>query len=339
MLNSMKMNCFYLLLLAQTSVAATSVQYYQAQIPQTSRSCEAEAQAMATRFSAATKASVRGSCVEVYQTHTSNGNRTVYSIEVSYPAEKAFNPASSVYGVGYSDWDTTGKFLGLYLDYDSCVADLPRRAEEYRQHTRLIPVAAFCERSANLSRADYILQVDGFGQPKQTLNVLAPDLLPFPTDAALANEVKNVLPRFGAQLVAEQGSRLFYYSEKPIHLRGSAAAYFDNPDHCRAQIQEAQKIFTDQDAAPANVHCVVTPHTHSETTLAVVYASIDLRDSFKGTERYPSFEECLLNRDRALNRAARTHSWVVGGICQREIFHEDSYVLEIYQKDPIESRP
>lgn len=310
--------------------AAVPGQTYRAEIPQTNQSCEAEAQAMAARFLAATKVDfARGDCVEVYQTHTPNGKRTVYSIEVSYPGDLALDPASSVYGVDDMLWDMTGKFSGLYSDYDRCVADLALRTEEYRQHTGLMPVAAFCERSS--TTANYVMQVDGFGMPRQRLYVFAPDRLEVPTDATVINGVKALISRMGAQLVAEQGARLFYYSEKSIHLRGSSVAYFDDPKYCQAQLSEAQKIFTGQGSVPAIVHCVAATDipVPAAVELAVIYSGVDAPASFDGREIYPSFEECRLDHDRVLAREAREHSLVVGGLCRPS--EDGHYVMAIYQ--------
>lgn len=288
---------------------------------------------MAARFLAATKADfAQGDCVEIYQTHTSNGKRTVYSIEVSYPGELAFDPASSVYGVGDLSWDMTGKFSGLYLDYDSCVADLVLRTAEYRQHTGLMPVAAFCERSSMTT--DYVMQVDGFGEPRKTLYVFAPDRIAVATDAAVVSDVKAMISRMGAQLVAEQGARLFYYSEESIHLRGASAADFDNLKYCQEQLGEAQKIFTNHDSAPASVHCVATTDIliPFAVELAVIYSGVDSPTSFDGREIYASFEECRLDHDGALAREAREHPFVVGGLCRPS--EDGHYVLAVYQIAP-----
>jgi hypothetical protein len=312
---------------------------YEIRIPQTAQTCEVEAANLATRISQVLSVTATGVCHGTVDMPADGGTQKLYSLLVTYSSDKLL-PLGYTALLGGSDNDTDptpSNLIGAYPTWAACLADMPAQKANFETNTGLVAVAVTCE-PGNFAdeQVSYVLQIDGFGKPAQTLYTHTVKFEGTP-DAALLQQLNDIIVGLGAKIVQTNATAIFYYAPNSIQLEQESLALFDDEASCTAQTSEAQLIFKSLGADDVVIRCLPSSTGDNKPViywLEVVHVggAIANGDFGYNSVKYYSFAECMADRDFVVKKNVDAGMPVVGGICHQDDSNQ-TFVLELYSSD------
>ncbi len=322
------------ILISFTATAAQNIYVYQALIPATQRSCVAEAEALAQRFSDITGAMVEAAqCVSAVNFPADETTYPMYSLAIRYRAESAIYPYSA--SIGKPDLFYSPK-VPFYNSFKACLDDIDTQVQFFQEHTGLASVAATCEEN-RAYEPTYTLRIDGFdksrsAKPKKSLFHFAPQFRAHVSNERF-NAIGNLLNIQGAVIARQEQGNYAYYSVASARIHSDRLAGMPTQE-CLAQVEHANRMFVKGGARNALVWCLPQSDDNNEySDLHVIHdASSSLSSDFgSSVPRSYSFQECLSYRELALSDARNEH--VLGGICRPSALDTSgTYEVELFRK-------
>ena len=310
-------------LIMAPSVWAKSQFNYFVKIQATQASCPEEATHLGLRFAQATHLTVvQSKCVDE--------SDSVYSLSLDYLADSAASPYSAILNsamAGVSDND--------YPTLASCVADIPAQSEAFAKYTKLIAVSTSC---ALESEGRYVIRVDGFGEPAESLQSFRIALSGTPTPAYLNDSVSLITKLGGSVVLRGQDGRISFYSVEALSLnRAVLGDFFADIHQCRSQLDAARAIGTAAGAKTIVADCLPSRSgIAGAVSLEVVYDSpaILASDFGQNAPSYSSFQACMADRARALLAITEKQGApVLGGICVSNNDSPDQFILQSFSAE------
>jgi len=298
---------------------------YWARIPQTSLSCQEEANQLAARFTAATGFAVSEKICRGVVDATYDGVKTpLYSLLISYQAPNQPYMYKAMFGFMDFQREPTST-EGAYATYNDCAADLSAQSANYERETSLKAMAAYCMPSD--MGTSYLLEVEGFGSPTHRLYVMNSAF-----DGTLTREIHNALDSFiaglNAHVVAHADTHYFYYRDTSLELRQNMFGSFSNPAECAAQLDAISSLYTKAGSKQKIVACLQYGNDMALNGLA----DGEMLFSFHVNAVYYSFDECMQDRARAI-QANTSYREPYGAVCTQD-YHRNGgpqYVMDLYQ--------
>jgi hypothetical protein len=319
--------------LAATSQAAQSYSY-QIRIPDRGQSCEAEASNLAQKFAHLAQVQVTGSsCLSSTTVVEDSGSYILHSVLVNYDAARPLRPYSAYIGRG-DMFQNPGNIVGLYSDLGSCLGEIKAESDIFTRATGLEVLAATCEPGTLGLGGDYVLHIDGVGQPAQRLYAFSPSY-PGQALSPFSAELKDLLTQSGSTLAKLVDTDLLYYAKASLNLKLDYAGSFSDESQCQSQLADARQIYLNAHDSWVKTKCS-SEEIGQDTgvflhTLNVLHMGdmMVISDFGENSIHYLTFDECRKDRERVLNSLTAHGQNIYGGIC-RTSMGGDQYVLEVY---------
>jgi hypothetical protein len=327
---------FAFLISALPALGANSYRY-RVHMPKSDLSCEKEAQLLGDRFKAATGLAVtEQKCVGTVTLNADGKAYTLYTLSITYTGDAPVYPYTAYFGES-ATYDTPSNLVGTYSLFSDCLADLPGQLKQFEAQTGLIAVSAGCEPGQMDIESNYVLKIEGFGDPKNRLFVLDPKRNVQATPE-WNDKLASIIPLKGGTIVKRNKEMVYYYASSVLPAREVSLAFFNKKEECLAQLDQAQKIFKNVGADVVYADCLAPARVDGPSPgarLEVIHDSYvmvggdsGLRDS---AIDYYSFAECMADRDAVLADLLAKHSRVLGGICHPKDL-TNIYILEGFEQ-------
>lgn len=306
---------------------------YWVRVPATRFTCQEEASFLARRFTEATHIPVKTSvCRGVVRAKFDGVSVNLYSLLLNFDLKDKVDLYRASIG-GYSDAFQADTKLGGYSKYEECLDQIPTQTDLFARNTGLSVAAVYCEPLNYLGTNQYILNIEGFGQPKARLFLFNLNSNPFNDgfDADLQNEVLGFLKSFGAEIVRTIGGVSYYYIKDSIDFNQFTFATFKNDKECAEQIEVATSILNVLGSSRSIVRCVTQSGPRGFALYSLSGGGRVFINENRSFTNYYSFTECMEDRARVLSHSANEEA-LAGAICKEDSMTSGIYKMIVYSR-------
>lgn len=300
---------------------------YWVRVPATQVSCQVEAELLAKRFSTLTHLPVKtASCRAVVDAHFDGNLVRLYSLALTYEAtEPASLYRASVGGV--TDPSSADSAVAGFSQYAECLAHVSKQANFFEVNTGLLPFVAYCEPARNLGSIQYVINIEGFGEPKLRLFSFNLEATVFQKDfdPSLNQSAIRFLRSFGAEIIHTEGDVSYYYGKPGIFFNQMKFGHFARQEDCVVQEDTVRSILKSSGVTREMTQCVFQESSKGFLLYSLSGGNrLFLMENRVGTNYY-SLTECLEDRSRILSKYV-ANAPEAGAICR-----EDSIISGVYQ--------
>jgi hypothetical protein len=304
---------------------------YRVVVPAGTASCADHAQALATRFGAASGAqSVSGSCESRSAIDPNDAKSPeIDTIIVSYQDYQMDTPTRTIF--------STDAFLGThyagdgaFTSYTECLAQLAPQDKLFTQQTGLQVVDSYCQAPTETD-SGYLLTIESFGVAKAYLSVYAVGQQEMGGASQLISAAKNAIAKAGGVVAWSNDVFVFYYTTNDASIETRDLGDFANDTDCESQTGDAVKIYTAGGLTGASAFC-------ANNVLTLVAAGADgVYDDFGyNSDKYSTFSDCMNDKTRVLANLTSTGASPLGVLCEDNIEDDNmdgSYVMHIFYQN------
>ncbi len=307
---------------------------YRVKVPSTEVSCEARAQAMTQVFAKTLGVqSAVGTCQARQERVHQSLSYSVDVVVVNYLSEYEKIPSRTVFG--------EPRFLqppsqdqGLFSNYANCLDELDRQNPDFEVNTGLAILAAYCTASTDEYHPGYSLTFEAFGTAKTRLQSYSLDDSQAGY-AVLVARASEALIAQGLKIVWADTRHLFYYAQAPVAISVNNLATFLVRSQCETQQSAAGLVFTQAGLTRVSTLCEAVGEPeyqrYSLVAFGVGYASVS--DDFGvQSEKYDTFEECLLDQARLEGNSRSSGRTVFGSLCERATYSYTGYLVHLFTR-------
>jgi ABC-type molybdate transport system substrate-binding protein len=313
---------FFGVITLSTAAHAATLNNYTLRIlvPIAGSSCDTATTAYGHQFETATG-------IEVGSATCAVSTPDLYVLTINYAAAQPVDLYTANLGQATSDLDPEPyDGAGIYADSATCNADLAGQKTAFATNTGLNVFTAYCIQDSQ-GIGQYILTIEGFGQPKEKLYVF--EAFMDTADAQSMSSARQLLTSAGATVVKQDGANLYYYSIAPTTAVKTNFGVFSSAQDCTSQIQAAQNILNAAGATKTEVVCVFDDPS---TMLESIHLGTGLvtNDSLDAGQTYHSLQECLGDEARvdAYERSLQVKT--LGEICVTDV-DPNTYQMTVFR--------
>jgi len=320
---------FFITFLALSGYAQGADQkfHYAVRVPQTSRSCQQEAEALATTFAIQKGVTVlEAACRGVIPVSAKGESYNLYSLLLTYQSASKAKITSVTLSSGLLSQPGDGQ--GIYESYSACLADIPNQLKNFVAATSLTPLDTFCSNTPHLGGNLYKMQIDGFGVMTHSLYVFNPRLS-VDADEDLLIKLQALVANSGGLITRVYGTQIFYYSKYDLNLSSRMMGLFHNANECLSQIDAATEIVKKGGATQAIVRCLRSTKVSAGPIFLQAFHDgyPNIFEDVGYTNTFYSFDECMGERARIIGDSGVN---TLGGICQPALGLGNQYLLDLF---------
>jgi hypothetical protein len=216
-----------------------------------------------------------------------------------------------------------------YHSYSDCLKDLPQQRAIFERETSLPLIAASCEPPSDDLNDGFSLEMVSYGTPQ--LRFFAAQSLLFNNNnlAPFTDRMATIIANLGGVITFQDQSRIFYYAKEAIKVSvfdfGSFSAKI-----CEEQKPLAQQILVASGRSDATLVCEADLYkTIHLNAIAAGYLKIAIGFT-AAPVKYLSYDECMVDRERALTQLKTYRTDVMGGLCTSDYMNANGYVLQVF---------